>query len=151
VGNGTEPVDALLGPLHDMHGATPYHPPLPGSPAVDAIPIADCAAGPPFATDQRGVLRPRGPGCDIGAVEITACENGLDDDGDGSPDYPADPGCRSATSTKESPQCSDGRDNDGDGKVDWDGGPSGAAPDIECDASPWRDREVSRGGCGLGA
>jgi hypothetical protein len=42
------------------------------SPAVDAIPASDCtdAAGIPVATDQRGVVRPQGSGCDIGAFEL---------------------------------------------------------------------------------
>jgi hypothetical protein len=35
--------------------------------AVDAIPPADCAV----STDQRGVLRPQGTNCDIGAFEAT--------------------------------------------------------------------------------
>jgi hypothetical protein len=46
--------------------------PLPGSPLIDAIPNASCqadgAAG--ITTDERGVVRPEGPGCDIGAVEV---------------------------------------------------------------------------------
>ncbi|HZI83690.1 MAG TPA: choice-of-anchor Q domain-containing protein, partial [Casimicrobiaceae bacterium] len=35
--------------------------------AVDAVPPADCAV----STDQRGVLRPQGTNCDIGAFEAT--------------------------------------------------------------------------------
>jgi hypothetical protein len=43
----------------------------PGSPAIDAIAEADCVdlAGNPVAEDQRGVDRPQGAGCDIGAFE----------------------------------------------------------------------------------
>jgi hypothetical protein len=49
---------------------------LSGSPAIDAIPVAptnDCTAidGTPILTDQRGVARPQGVGCDIGAFEVT--------------------------------------------------------------------------------
>jgi hypothetical protein len=77
------------------------------------------------------------------------CRDGLDNDGDGHVDYPADPGCASPRWT-ESPQCDDGLDNDGDGQVDWDGGPGGE-PDAECTASPWRDRErVREARCGAG-
>jgi hypothetical protein len=53
------------------------------------------------------------------------CADGVDNDGDGKVDYPADPGCSSATDDSESPdpviqpQCSDGVDNDADGKVDY--------------------------------
>jgi len=46
------------------------------------------------------------------------CSNGIDDDGDGFIDYPADVGCASPTSTTESPRCNDGLDDDGDGFVD---------------------------------
>jgi large repetitive protein len=51
----------------------------------------------------------------------TACSNGVDDDGDGLVDFPADPGCTSADDNDETnmPQCNDGIDNDGDGKIDY--------------------------------
>ncbi len=58
--------DAMLGPLADNGGPTETHDLLPGSPAIDAG-SADC---PPPATDQRGVARPQGAACDIGAVEF---------------------------------------------------------------------------------
>jgi hypothetical protein len=57
-------VDAKLSALADNGGPTWTHALLPGSPALDA---ADTAACP--ATDQRGVARPQGQFCDIGAVE----------------------------------------------------------------------------------
>ena len=48
--------------------------PLTGSPLIDAIPVASCqvsvAAG--VVTDQRGVTRPQGSGCDVGSVETQA-------------------------------------------------------------------------------
>lgn len=69
-------VAALLGPLADNGGPTETLLPLPGSPALDAIdpgqlgcPTATPTAG-DLATDQRGVIRPQGPKCDIGAVEV---------------------------------------------------------------------------------
>ncbi len=45
---------------------------LPSSPAVDYIPVADCTDtnGNPVITDQRGVSRPQGKGCDVGAYEL---------------------------------------------------------------------------------
>ena len=66
----TEPTDlvvadAMLGPLQDNGGSTETHDLLFGSPAIDAGSV-NC---PPPATDQRGVARPQGAGCDIGAVE----------------------------------------------------------------------------------
>ncbi len=42
----------------------------PDSPAVDKIPVGSSCP----ATDQRGVSRPQGPACDIGAFEMTAAD-----------------------------------------------------------------------------
>jgi hypothetical protein len=41
-----------------------------GSPAVDAIPPGALGCGTTLTTDQRGVSRPSGAGCDIGAYEL---------------------------------------------------------------------------------
>ena len=57
-------VDPQLGPLADNGGPTTTHLPWAGSPALDTIP-GNCAA-----TDQRGVVRPSGVGCDSGSVEV---------------------------------------------------------------------------------
>jgi hypothetical protein len=45
---------------------------LPDSPAINAIPASDCTdlEGNSVLTDQRGVARPQGPACDIGAFEF---------------------------------------------------------------------------------
>jgi hypothetical protein len=59
-------VNPMLGPLQDNGGLTPTRALLPGSPAIDAVQAADC---PPPSADQRGVTRPQGPRCDIGAFE----------------------------------------------------------------------------------
>jgi hypothetical protein len=58
--------DALLGPLADNGGPTLTHALLAGSPAIDAAGAAACPA-----TDQRGITRPQGVGCDAGAFERT--------------------------------------------------------------------------------
>jgi hypothetical protein len=62
---------ALLGPLQDNGGATWTQALLPGSPAIDAgspaLPGSGGAAC--EAADQRGVSRPQGNACDIGAFE----------------------------------------------------------------------------------
>src|SRR5262249_52788808 len=55
----------LLGPLADNGGNTDTAALLSGSPAIDAGDPATCPA-----TDQRGVVRPQGPACDIGAFEL---------------------------------------------------------------------------------
>jgi hypothetical protein len=56
--------DPLLGPLAGNGGATHTHALLPGSPAIDAGNDGTC-----LATDQRGIPRPHGEACDIGAFE----------------------------------------------------------------------------------
>jgi len=58
--------DPQLGALAANGGPTETMLPLPGSPAIDAI---ACTNAP--ATDQRGVARPQGAQCDIGAVEVS--------------------------------------------------------------------------------
>jgi spore coat protein A len=61
-----------------------------------------------------------------------ACQNGIDDDGDGFVDFAGDdPGCASATDPSEREpllECDDGLDNDGDGGVDYPDDPSCASP-----------------------
>jgi hypothetical protein len=50
-----------------------------------------------------------------------ACDDGVDNDGDGLVDFPEDPGCTSADDPDEtdaSLPCDDGIDNDGDGSID---------------------------------
>ena len=72
VGTLASPLDALLGPLSANGGPTQTQAPLAASPAIsggsELLPggggFAPCAA-----TDQRGVARPIGPRCDMGAVE----------------------------------------------------------------------------------
>lgn len=59
--NNTDP---RLGPLQDNGGPTPTRALLPGSPAINAGTNAGCPA-----TDQRGISRPQGGTCDIGAFE----------------------------------------------------------------------------------
>jgi CSLREA domain-containing protein len=56
--------DPFLGPLQDNGGFTQTMALGAGSPAIDAGDDANCPA-----TDQRGVTRPQGAGCDIGAYE----------------------------------------------------------------------------------
>jgi len=53
-------------------GSTPTHALKPTSPALNAIPPTTNSCGTTVATDQRGVMRPQGSGCDIGAFELKA-------------------------------------------------------------------------------
>jgi N-acetylneuraminic acid mutarotase len=62
----------LLGPLGAYGGPTQTIPLLPGSPAIDAGDDTTCATTGPGAVngvDQRGITRPQGNHCDIGAFE----------------------------------------------------------------------------------
>ncbi len=61
-------VNPRLGSLGSHGGPTQTILPRPGSPALNAIPESECAV----AKDQRGVRRPQGAKCDIGAVERRA-------------------------------------------------------------------------------
>jgi hypothetical protein len=68
---GTDQVDVTatglsLGPLADNDGPTMTHALLPGSVAIDVIPIDSCEVD----TDQRGEPRPGGAMCDVGAFEV---------------------------------------------------------------------------------
>jgi hypothetical protein len=56
--------------LADNGGTTQTHMLLPGSPAIDQADGTVCAAAPVNGLDQRGVARPQGAGCDMGAVEV---------------------------------------------------------------------------------
>jgi hypothetical protein len=60
----------LLGTLADNGGPTETHALLAGSPAIDAGDNSTCAAGPVSGMDQRGILRPQGLVCDVGAFEV---------------------------------------------------------------------------------
>ncbi|MBK7013330.1 MAG: hypothetical protein IPH43_12335 [Xanthomonadales bacterium] len=63
-GTDVHDLDPLLGPLGDNGGATPTLLPDIDSPAINAGADDVCTA-----TDQRGLERPQGSRCDIGAVE----------------------------------------------------------------------------------
>jgi hypothetical protein len=60
-----------LGPLQDNGGPTETHALGAGSVAIDVVAEADCvdASGQPLTEDQRGVARPQGGACDVGAFE----------------------------------------------------------------------------------
>jgi Right handed beta helix region len=62
-GAGFVTADPAIGALRNNGGPTQTHALLSGSPAIDAGFACE-------ATDQRGVARPQGPACDIGAYEL---------------------------------------------------------------------------------
>jgi hypothetical protein len=61
--------DPQLGTLADNGGLTETVDLLSGSPAIDRIPAGTNGCGTDITTDQRGVARPQGSTCDIGAFE----------------------------------------------------------------------------------
>jgi len=65
VGGTRTVADPQLGPLAANGGFSPTHLLQAGSPAIDA---GACV----IATDERGVARPQGVACDLGAVEVGA-------------------------------------------------------------------------------
>ncbi len=73
VGTGGSPVDPMLDPVVDTAAAPAFYPLQPGSPAIDAGnpgPVSDVAFPACRTRDQRGITRPRGTRCDIGAYEF---------------------------------------------------------------------------------
>jgi hypothetical protein len=105
-------------------------------------PIVACANG--FDDDQDGAADTADAGCassaDASEHGATACDDGLDNDGDGRRDRWKDPGCGSAADASErgSAACDDGNDNDGDGKTDF-------PADLTC-TSPSGTTEGTTGG-----
>ena len=90
---------------------------------------------------------PNNPGSILGA-----CNDGIDNDGDGTIDFDpdpmlGDPGCRNADWKIENPDCNDGLNNDNAPGIDFDGGASLnggipiAAADPQCVGKPWRETE----------
>jgi CSLREA domain-containing protein len=67
----SQTTDPRLDPdgLQDNGGPTKTIALLEGSPAINAIPQGENGCGTDIKTDQRGVSRPQGSGCDIGAYE----------------------------------------------------------------------------------
>jgi len=75
----TDPTDLVnvtdtqlkLGPLQDNGGTSVTHALGLGSVAIDRVPLAACLneQGIPLLEDQRGIARPQGTACDVGAVE----------------------------------------------------------------------------------
>ncbi len=68
-GGGNLDADPKLGTLKDNGGNTPTRLPGASGSAIDSGLDSACAAAPVNASDQRGVARPSGTHCDIGAVE----------------------------------------------------------------------------------
>ncbi|MFC4819866.1 choice-of-anchor Q domain-containing protein [Dokdonella ginsengisoli] len=81
--SGVVSADPQLGPLQDNGGAAPTLLPGIGGSALDAGDPAACGAA-PYDADQRGVARPQGAACDLGAVELRQAQFVVALDGPGS-------------------------------------------------------------------
>jgi len=55
----------------------------------------------------------------VALLSPPACNDGIDNDGDGKIDFGNDPQCNAKGDRSETPDCGDGIDNDGDGQIDW--------------------------------
>jgi probable HAF family extracellular repeat protein len=85
---------------------------------VEALGVSDVVGG-SYTVVGRGV-DPQGNSQGwVAYLTPPPCSNGIDDDGDGQTDYPADTGCRSASDRSEQFDCADGLDDDGDGQIDF--------------------------------
>lgn len=104
--------DPGLGPLADNGGFAPTHLLLPGSPAIDTAGGPDCPE-----TDQRGIERPNGDACDIGAVEAVPSRQG-DADCDGDVDAVDALKILQSVAGLGDPDCLFAADADCDGDVD---------------------------------
>ena len=73
-GHSYSDVMPYLGPLQNNGGPTDTEEPALGSPLLNDIPAGTSADGATLcpSTDQRGVARPQGSQCDIGAVELSS-------------------------------------------------------------------------------
>ena len=83
------------------------------------------------------------------------CSDGIDNDGDGHTDWPADPDCSGGGGTTESPpppspECSDGIENDSDGLIDYPNDPGCDDPNDDTeDPNPQCSDGIDNDGDGL--
>ncbi|MEZ4156446.1 MAG: hypothetical protein R3B52_00510 [Candidatus Paceibacterota bacterium] len=85
------------------------------------------------------ITNPVGNNEDEELPDTPACSDGIDNDSDGSADYPSDPGCASADDNSEADNaqnaCENGEDDDGDGLVDMND-PGCASPSDDDETDP---------------
>jgi len=79
--------DAKLLALADNGGDTETHALDAGGPAINQIPTGTNGCGTTYTEDQRGVSRPQGTHCDIGAFELEQGSVIADFDGDGDTEW----------------------------------------------------------------
>jgi hypothetical protein len=118
---------------------------------LDLAPSGSATSGDPGGADviiAEAVADYEGNPC-LAAVPKPQCSDGIDNDGDGKTDYPADPGCTGPNDNNETdppkPQCSDGIDNDGDGQTDYPADPGCSGPGDNDETDPPANPQCSDG------
>lgn len=92
---------------------------------VGTVPTSEFAANVTLDPTRQLVYAAQQSGGGVAVLDLAPdlaanpCRNGLDDDGDGLADYPADGGCTLPGDLSEMGDCEDGLDNDGDGLLDF--------------------------------
>jgi hypothetical protein len=95
---------------------------------AELYPNASCTPGDPNFICGSGFACVGAPGAET--CEVSACNDNIDQDGDGFSGFPNDPGCENASDNDEAdncpagvgcPLCSNGLDDDNDGLVDFPG------------------------------
>jgi probable HAF family extracellular repeat protein len=86
---------------------------------VDARGVSNKNAAGEFTIVGAGVNSGGDPEGYVARLSPTACNDGIDNDGDGQTDFPSDAGCTRRADRSELPDCADGLDQDGDGQADY--------------------------------
>jgi CSLREA domain-containing protein len=118
-----------LEPLADNGGFAETRALSAGSPAIDAIPADACDAG----TDERGVARPQGAGCEIGAFEVVVTMPDAGPDADADTDTDADTDADTDTDTDADTDADADADSDTDTDTDTDADAGFIVPPAEDD------------------
>jgi hypothetical protein len=102
-----------------------------GATSIDPSASSGSATDPSATGDATTATGTGGGGAGVDCSgNVYQCGDGIDNDGDGSKDFPADTECDSASDSLETPvECSDGIDNDGDGRIDFGSDPGCASAD----------------------
>jgi uncharacterized membrane protein len=86
---------------------------------VDARGVSNVNGSGEFTIVGAGINPSGNPEGWVAKLSPTACNDGLDNDGDGATDFPAESGCLRKSDRSEVPDCADGLDQDGDGNADY--------------------------------
>ena len=85
----------------------------------EATGVSNVNAAGEFWVVGKGINPSGNPEGWVALLSLPACNDGIDNDGDGKIDFGADPQCIAKGDRSETPDCGDGIDNDGDGTTDY--------------------------------